>query len=394
MHACPGYLLPVENRQLFTKLCFFTVVFENCSRMRPRGALTACPLVLMKVADGTSSASTTAWLNLSAFDTHDARVASRGYPSGIIKPGSSPWCLMRRMVVPSSPLNTRRRTVSRRITSNRRQRCHVTFSLAQNFEGETLRLGEEARLALENGDIYKVLRLLEESVGTRGEGKESDESSSCPRPHQGTSSAAAEQHHNNEAGSQPTSPIELSRDHEMDTPRAAHARLIEILWTGGHQQEAVETFDLVRERVKEAAFRPEQTSSAYRRSSSNTKVSEHLPRRKRGAGIPGLHLDLKPDTCHGIMRRKIEGQDWLGVIEVMRAVSSVSSRRVADGGRQEGENEGGSDRRRPEMFRGAWAPTEETYALGLEACARVSDAQDQHKTKSSINTRVGIVVGI
>lgn len=377
-----GTCLPVENRHLFTKPCFFTVVSENSSRMRPRGALTACPLVLMRAADSTSSASTTAWLNLGAFDAHDARVASHGHPSGEITSRSSPWCLARWTVVSSSPLNNRRWETSRRIMSNRRQRCNVSLSLARNFEGETLRLGEEARLALKNGDVYKVLRLLEESARAKGEGKGSDESSSCPRPLQETSSSAAEKHHNNEVGPRPTSPTdatsELSRGHETDTPRAAHTRLIEMLWTGGHEQEAVETFDLIRDRATQAVFRPEQTSSAYR-SSSSTKVSDHLPRRKRGAGIPGLHLDLKPDTCHGIMRRKIEDQDWPGVIEVMRAVSRVSPRRVAEGGRQERENEGGYDRHRVAgMFRGAWTPTEETYALGLEACARVSDSQNQH----------------
>ncbi|CBJ32428.1 conserved unknown protein [Ectocarpus siliculosus] len=65
------------------------------------------------------------------------------------------------------------------------------------------------------------------------------------------------------------------------------------------------------------------------------------------------------------MRRKLEAQDYLGVIEAMRA-SSRAPPRLSGGAaavaKQEvGRGDGGV----------GWAPTEETYGLALEACGKV-----------------------
>ena len=250
--------------------------------------------------------------------------------------------------------------------SLRRHRCPVSLSSVAyeyNFDGETLQLGDEARRALEKGDIYKALSLLE--------GLKSRQSAAAAVTEDGpldasTTTAACESDSSSrtlvdqeDLGARPpltvnSSSERLSNGPDTIAPREAHARLIALLWGAGHEQEAVDTFDLARSRAKEAISRPELTSSAPSRPSPG----------KPGAGIPGLHLDLDREVCHGIMRWKLKAQDWLGVIEAMRAASSMPSRRSVVAG--------DVGARMVTRRTGGWAPTEETYALGLEACARVS----------------------
>ena len=169
---------------------------------------------------------------------------------------------------------------------------------------------------------------------------------------------------------------------QMASPRAAHAKLVQLLWRAGHEEEALEAFDLASTRAREASVSQQQQQQASPR---------RAPPAKHGAGIPGLFLDLDPKTCHGIMRRKLEKQDWLGVIEAMRAASRVprtgrvrgSSISGGDSLSQKGEGReggvGGGGRAAAALVAGGyagklgWAPTEETYALALEACAKVSN---------------------
>lgn len=103
---------------------------------------------------------------------------------------------------------------------------------------------------------------------------------------------------------------------------------------------------------------------------------------KNGAGIPGLFLDLDPDTCHGIMSRKMAAQDYLGVIEAMRAASRVPRRLppAAEGGAGAGVEDGVGGNEAAAGGGGGtgmgWAPTEETYGLALEACGKVRAARE------------------
>lgn len=265
-------------------------------------------------------------------------------------------------------------------------------------------LGEEARRALAQGDVYKALGLLEErqerlaaakaaaanatatAEGTPTTAATGSVTTPLPPSQQtlppqqpqsdidkngaaaaGSAGAASTTTTTTDAAGtseQPPlpshrSPVSLGYEEtagaktEADTPRAAHARLIKILWRAGHEQEAVETFDMARTRARDAAQAPPPASTV-----GAPSPARRSPHGKAGAGIPGLFLDLDPETCHGVMRRKMDQQDWLGVIEAMRACSRAPRRKgpAAAGAR---------------AAVSGWSPTEETYALGLEACARV-----------------------
>lgn len=63
------------------------------------------------------------------------------------------------------------------------------------------------------------------------------------------------------------------------------------------------------------------------------------------------------------MRRKLAAQDYLGVIEAMRAASRVPPRQAVSSASTAENEDGGAVL--------GWAPTEETYALALEACGKV-----------------------
>lgn len=160
----------------------------------------------------------------------------------------------------------------------------------------------------------------------------------------------------------------------------------------GFESEAVETFNLARTGALEAL-----TAAAY--------AEGAVPRvpSKPGAGIPGLRLDLAPEICHAIMLAKFRDGDWQGVLDVMRACSVAPPRRrrtrspgmvkagVGVGG--DGDGRGARDAVGADRIGGrssgvreevlplgdgklgvdgpSWVPTEETYAIALEACGKV-----------------------
>lgn len=260
-------------------------------------------------------------------------------------------------------------------------------------------LPEDARDALARGDVYKALLLLEEQpVGrTAAAGTSID-------PENAGINLAPSTAYSSSPSLPPTMEVEASAVEASaaaaaaapaTSPRAAHARLIQLLWRAGHEKEAVEAFDLARARAREAAtasqrqqqqqqqFPPSSLrSSGDQQPPQGANVNGDTPKQQRrpsgagttrgtkyGAGIPGLYLDLDADTCHGIMRRKMAAQDYLGVIEAMRAAARVPRRPAGaggGGGAEDTSNEAGAG--------GAgmgWAPTEETYGLALEACGKV-----------------------
>lgn len=299
----------------------------------------------------------------------------------------------------------------------RRQRSVATTavppcaSLAYEVDGTRV-LPEDARDALAQGDVYKALFLLEEPWV--GGGEEPAGGAACIEASAATPTTTTAPERQQQAEEVPlaSSPLQQPAEEAEEaaaaaaaetSPRAAHARLIRLLWKAGHEKEARETFDLARERAREA----EKAAAAAARSAADSqKIQQRSPSRngekqtptappqerrrsnpvsgggdgigpkKHGAGVPGLYLDLDPDTCHGIMRSKLEEQDFLGVVDAMRAASRVPPRQGAGGrgaaalitGKAEvdlkaglGDGDGS----------GGWAPTEETYGLALEACGKV-----------------------
>lgn len=152
------------------------------------------------------------------------------------------------------------------------------------------------------------------------------------------------------------------------------------------------TFNLARKRALEAL-----AAAAY------AEGAVHRVPSKPGAGIPGLRLDLSAEICHGIMRAKFRDGDWQGVLDAMRACSVAPLRRrrsrnpgivktsmgVSGGGDGRGAQDavgagriGGSSSGIKEEVSSlgegkvgidgaSWVPTEETYAIALEACGKV-----------------------
>lgn len=241
-------------------------------------------------------------------------------------------------------------------------------------------LGGDALLALAQGDVCKALLFLEQEteaadVADAAAGAESATGTIAVSPNEQQS----EDHHDQQ-----------TRDGRSEPPNtnlgALHGRLVELLWQGGHERQALEALDLARGRARVAA-----EADAY---GKGRRVQ-----RKAGAGVPGLRLGISAATCHGIMRAKLAAKDSEAVIEAMRASSCVPRRvgRSAAGGwtaaaamqatataktvaAAAGEGQVVVDRltRTDKGLEGAhaaggesWAPTEETYALALEACGRV-----------------------
>lgn len=153
-----------------------------------------------------------------------------------------------------------------------------------------------------------------------------------------------------------------------------HAPLITLLWKLGHECEALAVFDIVRERARvDAEYAVAVQGSGLRW--------------KPQMGIPGFFLNLPRDVCHGVMRAKLEQKDWQAVIEAMRA-SSRGPRRgtlpkattgsleaektAAVGSARCGGTIGSTSTTSPNDERDGWAPDEETYAIALETCGKVS----------------------
>lgn len=264
------------------------------------------------------------------------------------------------------------------------------------LEGQII-IGEDERLALAQGDVCKALALLEQQQRlNQPDNKQiavkTTRITTATIPSPVPSSAAAVGASSGSTLLSPTtseSPVAASdeggstettttiNNNNNDSLNAAHARLIVLLWRAGFEREAMDTFNLARSRAREAA-----AVAAYSDSGRRTPL-------KPGAGIPGFSLDLPADVCHAIMRAEFREKDWQGVIEAMRASSVVPRRRgrhyktvaaslvrESEGVRDEKESmvgdvvwgvaksesdEGGS----------GWAPTEETYAIALEACGQV-----------------------
>ena len=289
----------------------------------------------------------------------------------------------------------------------RRRASSLSASLAYQVDDEQTSLGDEARQALAQGDVYGALLLLEERqigvVGTEGgagvgDGKSAAGAGAGAVEGGATAAEAAEgttarmtnasppgqdqgQGKGRENATPPPPPAPGAASQVVASPRAAHAKLVQLLWRSGHEQEALEAFDLARTRARKAIFA--QQHQQHQPVSPDGGARRRAPPAKYGAGIPGLFLDLDPDTCHGIMRRKLENQDWLGVIEAMRAASRVRPRaaRGRSGSLVQKEEglEGGVGGGTAAVAAGdgaagkqGWAPTEETYALALEACGKVS----------------------
>eukprot|EP00904_Undaria_pinnatifida_P012907 jgi/Undpi1/8747/HiC_scaffold_25.g11209.m1 len=373
--------------------------------MHPRGTLTADAvglLALMKTADHSTRSTPAgvrnpcAWVNFgNALRTRDLRRSSAVERSlGEATNGPlAPWPTAGR------PLGSVRRPSRRRGTfmlsgkpkprpqrqqqqpqQLQRRRASKAASLAYHVDGERTSLGDDARQALARGDVYGALLLLEErQIGTTEAGSEArsdqdviGDQGQFEDQDRGKNQGEGEGRENGAPGGGGGS--------QMASPRAAHAKLVQLLWRAGHEEEALEAFDLASTRAREASVSHQQQQQASPR---------RAPPAKHGAGIPGLFLDLDPETCHGIMRRKLEKQDWLGVIEAMRAASRVprtgrvrgSSISGGDSLSQKGEGReggvGGGGRAAAALVAGGyagklgWAPTEETYALALEACAKV-----------------------
>lgn len=364
-----------------------------------------------------------AWLHLgSTITARDSSLAIGGRDRSTVgDPAAAPltWPTARCPLVWTASTTTSKRPAAK--SGRRRPRERSGSSLAASVaayevDGDKLLLGEEARTALAQGDVYKALLLLEdrqaglqveaevENTATAAAAATTPTTAPAAGEVAGNSSAATsaasslspqqrqqqlldngtDREANTDASSSPpTTPPLHGTSPQTDSPRVAHAKLIQILWRAGHEQEAMEIFDLARTRARDAAAAmalestPPPSSAAGGESGQHGAATQEVvgreelgrrlqPPRKPGAGIPGLFLDLDPETCHGIMRRKLDDHDWQGVIETMRAATRVPPRREGWGAARDaikaaagGEGKG-------------WAPTEETYACALEACARVS----------------------
>ena len=405
------------------------------STMRPHGALTTAlgplPAGISTAVPAGCRTQPCAWLSFSGGVGY--RVAAAGelrdqteLSMMAVGQARSPWVAAATST--RSPAATPACAVGRR-----RQRPAALprcASLAFEVDGDRV-LPQDARDALAQGDVYKALLLLEEqpvgrtaaaAAGTPTDQEDGDgielggggggdggavypSSPSIP-PTIAVESSAVEA----SAAAPATAPA--------TSPRAAHARLIQLLWRAGHEKEAVEAFDLARARAREAATvsqrqkQQQQQQPPLPPSSLRASVDQPPPQpaavvwnggttpvrrqeqqqrppppppprpqerlsagTKYGAGIPGLFLDLDPGTCHGIMRRKMAAQDYLGVIEAMRAASRVPRRPAGAGARLGGAGggateDGGGNEAGVGVGMG-WAPTEETYGLALEACGKV-----------------------
>lgn len=391
------------------------------STMRPHGALTTAlgplPAGISAAVPSGCRNQPCAWLNFSG------GVAPIGTTAGELRDQTklsmraagqarrSPWLAA---TSTRSPAATPACAVGRR-----RQRPAALprcASLAFEVEGDKV-LPQDARDALAQGDVYKALLLLEElPVGrTAAAAAAAAGTSTDPEDGDGTKLAGGGgTAYPSSPSLPPTAAVETSAAEASAatsatataptaSPRAAHARLIQLLWRAGHENEAVEAFDLARSRAREAATASHRQQQQQAPPSSSLRANgdqpppppppspqpaagvngattpappraarrqERLPAgTKHGAGIPGLYLDLDPDTCHGIMRRKMAAQDYLGVIEAMRAASRVPRRKPA-GGAGGGTEDGGGNEAGVGTGMG-WVPTEETYGLALEACGKV-----------------------
>lgn len=235
---------------------------------------------------------------------------------------------------------------------------HSTSEVHAPSSGES-RLNGEVRTALSQGELEKAIYLLErdfEVVGVKGK------KVVVPVP---TDTDKDPANHRRCDGNGDDPMAEFHGERSSVGPE--YGQLISLLWQRNHEPEAQEVFDLARGQAREAAER------------SAARQGRGL-QRKPQAGIPGLHLDLPREVCHGIMRTKLQCQDWEAVIDMMRASSCVP-RRGPPGGSLVGPSgpvdkaEAGT---RPGVLlssagtQGCWAPNEETYALALEACGRVS----------------------
>ncbi|CAM9723666.1 unnamed protein product [Discosporangium mesarthrocarpum] len=152
-----------------------------------------------------------------------------------------------------------------------------------------------------------------------------------------------------------------------------HSRVIEHLWGSGKRDEAIRVFDLARQDVckrLESGSTDSSLGDAGLRSEGGGQQQPSGRRqgglrsgtlwRKPGGGVPGLKLQLDMAVCHELMREKLARVDYDGVIDVMRASSNRPHERLTDPGQGQGQQEVG------------WFPNEETYAIALEACSKVS----------------------
>lgn len=247
----------------------------------------------------------------------------------------------------------------------------------QQQQQRVIIIGEDARQALDQGDVYRAFVLLDQGDDDCGGGrsetafKVSEKTADASPPSSRTHETQTGRNGNTDHADVATTTLNNNNNNPTD-PGNAHSRLIDLLWRAGHQEEAVEAFDLARSHARE---RETEAAGQGRRAPL-----------KPGSGVPGFHLDLAPDICHGIMRAKMLAQDSKAVVEAMRACFCVPRRKVrsygvvpatvvpgkadlvADEGVSVTEVAGARGR--------GWAPTEETYAIALEACGRVSVAEE------------------
>lgn len=287
--------------------------------MHPRGALTAAnagPLMLMTTADGSGTPagvrSPCAWLHFgSALRTRRVSRSSaveQSLGEATSRP-PAPWLTVGRSLgsVPrpsirsgSFMLEERPRPSQQQQQQQQKQRrrraSSLSASLAYSVDDEQTSLGDEARQALAQGDVYRALLLLEErqvgaveteagagaAAGAKRSAKAKANAKSAaagaaaaraaavaaetaaagmanaspPFSRQGqdqTQGQGQSEGEDRESAAPSPPPTPGAASQVVASPRAAHAKLVQLLWRAGHEEEALEAFDLARTRAREAS---------------------------------------------------------------------------------------------------------------------------------------------